>query len=313
MATLWLHVTERCWEDVMREYVDTGRIRFIAYGEETCPDTGTLHYQVYMCFKNRVRVGTVRDLFPQCHVEIMEGSLQQNENYCSKEGTFTKLGDEPKQGIRNDLLAVRDLVVQGERPMKIARTTMDETVFTAVARHYRFFSELDRECSWSRRCAQGFLPPKTYLRVGNPDVGKSTRIHELHGYDDVWKWNPLLGKFFDGYINQSVAVFEDVQKGQIPPITFLKQLLDGYPMRVPIKCDPTGAVWQARTIYITSNEEPQYWYDYSNQSHYQAIMSRIFQGVRVFKDRPDEEFHRSSRFHHGDIPQTSIIQEEVQD
>lgn len=297
VATLWLHVTERCWEEIMREYVDTGRIRFIAYGEETCPRTGTLHYQTYMCFKNGVRVKTVREMFPDCHVEPMEGSLHQNEVYCSKQGTFTKLGDEPKQGARNDILAVRDLIVEGERPMKIARTTEDEAVFTTVARHHRFFADLYRECSWHRRCADGFNPPKTYIRIGGPDTGKSSYIHELHGYDDVWKWNPLMGKFFDGYIDQSVVVFEDVQKGEIPPISFLKQLLDGYPMRVPIKCDPQGATWQARIIYFTSNEEPQCWYEYTNNSHYEAFMSRIFKAVRVYKDRPEEVFHTSNRYY----------------
>lgn len=303
--TLWLHVTERCWEEILSEFVSDGTLRFVAYGEETCPDTGTLHYQAYCCFHNKRSVNGVRAMFPQCHVEVMQGSLRQNEDYCSKEGSFTKLGDEPKQGERSDIIGIRDRIVAGERPMKIAKTTTNSAELETVARFNRFFTEMHRECSWDSRVAEGFSPPKTYLRIGDQGVGKSTHVYELHGYENIWVWNSTMGKFFDGYRGEPVVIFEDVQKGEIPPLKFFNQLLDGYPMRVSIKCDPQGATWNAKTIYITSNEEPQYWYDYANPTHHTALMSRIFQGVRVYKDRPEEVFHTSSRFH------ASVQEEEV--
>lgn len=279
----------------MANYVAEGKVRFIAYGEETCPDTGTAHYQAYACFTSRVRLSTVTKLFPQCHVEPMRGTLAQNETYCSKEGTFKKLGDEPRQGDRNDLLAIRERIEAGERPMTIARTTDSVDTLTTIARHHAFFTLMHREVEWDKRCSLGFKPPTVYLRVGPPGVGKTRHIKEQHGYHDVWVWASHMGKFFDGYRGEPVVVFEDVQKGAIPELAWFKQLLDGQPVRANYKCDPFGVTFAPSVIYITSNEEPQCWYDYPNTSHYDAVMSRITEGVRVFKDRPDEVFHTSDR------------------
>lgn len=83
----------------MKNLTDTGRFRFIAYGEEVCPDTGLLHYQAYIVAYNPIRLASLVKYFGEGHhFEVMRGSLQQNEDYCSKEGRFTKLGDEPRQG-----------------------------------------------------------------------------------------------------------------------------------------------------------------------------------------------------------------------
>lgn len=295
--TLWLHRTERCWEEILAEMVDNGTLRFCAYGNEVCPTTGALHYQAYCVFHNPRSIGGVRRLFPESNVEVMQGLLSHNETYCSKESTLTKLGDEPSQGERTDIIGVRDRIVNGARPMDIALTTRDSSELQTVARFNRFFTDLHRESSWRARTALGFQPPKVYIRVGLPDAGKSRYITDEHGFDNVWKWNSTMGKFFDGYCGEPVAVFEDVQKGEIPSLGFLKQLLDGAPIRVPFKCDPYGVTWNATTIYFTSNENPECWFDYPNASHYDALMSRVLEASRVYKDRPPEVFHTSNRFH----------------
>ena len=41
------------------------------------------------------------------HVEEMRGALDQNENYCSKEGKLIEMGTRPAQGARTDLIAVK--------------------------------------------------------------------------------------------------------------------------------------------------------------------------------------------------------------
>lgn len=279
----------------MHDYVETGVVRFIAYGCEECPDTGALHYQAYACFSTLKSHQQVCKLFPESYVKPMYGTLSQNEAYCSKESELTKLGDEPAQGDRTDLKRIRDRIESGERPMTIARTTDSIDTLQTIARHSRFFEQMHTEAEWDKRRTEGFKPPAVYLRVGEPGVGKSRYVHEQHGYHDVWKWNSNMGQFFNGYRGEPVVVFEDVQKGEIPSLGLFKQLLDGYPVVVNVK--GSHAAFLARVIYITSNEEPQYWFDYPNPSHYNALMSRITSGVRVFKDRPDEVFHTSDR--HG--------------
>jgi hypothetical protein len=105
VATLWPHMVHTCLEDTMKNLTDTGRVRFIAYGEEVSPSTGHLHYQAYIVYYKPVRLSQViRQFGNGHHFEVMRGSLKQNEAYCSKEGHFTKLGNEPRQGERHDLI-----------------------------------------------------------------------------------------------------------------------------------------------------------------------------------------------------------------
>lgn len=92
-----------CGESFCHKLNDGGQVRFIAYGPETCPKTQKKHWQTFLYLNNKVStsaknlkkfggwVGETR-----CYVYAMNGSFQQNEAYCSKEGELVKLGDEPQ-------------------------------------------------------------------------------------------------------------------------------------------------------------------------------------------------------------------------
>lgn len=291
IATLWLHQVHLCLEETMKNLSDTGRLRFIAYGEEVCPDTGTLHYQAYLvCYKPTRLSQLIKWFGSGHHFEPMYGTLQQNETYCSKEGSFTKLGDEPKQGERHDLIGFKRQLEEGKSPLEVAE---DDGHFGTYVKYHTGMEKYASHLAKKKRNAMGFCPPSTYLRVGEPGLGKSKHVFELHPPGDIYTWEPDMGQFFDGYTGQPVVLFEDVQKGQIPPLGKFKRLLDGYPVTLNIKGG--SAVWSPKTVYITSNELPLAWYDYPNPSHYEAIMSRIKEGRRVYKDR-EEVFHTSTRF-----------------
>lgn len=279
----------------MQNLVETGRVRFMAYGQEVCPETGSLHYQAYMVCYKPTRWTQVDKWFGKegHYFKPMYGTLQQNEAYCSKEGSFTKLGDEPKQGERHDLIGFKIQIEKGRRVDEIAE---DHGHFEAYAKYNKAFDRYENHLRKKKRLEQGYAPPETYLRVGAPGTGKSRYVYDRYPIGDIYVWEPDMGGFFDGYNGQPVILFEDVQKGQIPPLAKFKRLLDGYPVTLNIKGGST--VWTPKTIYITSNEMPACWYDYPNDSHYEAVMSRIKKAVRVFKDR-EEVVHESNRFDHA--------------
>lgn len=91
------------------------KVKFIIGQEEVCPQTGRDHYQVFVSFVSSVRADTFRKrlqrIYPGSHVEICNGSVRQNIEYCSKEesrkpGTSPiSLGKEPvsQGGTRTDL------------------------------------------------------------------------------------------------------------------------------------------------------------------------------------------------------------------
>lgn len=290
--TLWVEhqPPEGEWQWVLEAYVEEDILRFAAYGLETCPTTQRQHLQCYVCFPHPVTWERCCYLFPKCHVEPMRGSLVANEAYCSKEGQFVKIGDEPnEQGMRSDLMRVREMVEEGERPMKIARTTQEESVLNCIAKHHRFWDEMYSEVAWEKRCREGYVKPKVRVFIGQSEALKSRRVWEYITYEraatDLFKCWDKHGEYYNGYHGQPFVFFEDVQKGfKLPDLSTFKELLDGYPVRVNCKFrEPV--VFNPREIFITSNHEWTTWYDFTPEDVV-AIKRRLTTLVRVFKELP---------------------------
>ena len=65
------------------EYKDM--IRGIAYGVEKCPTSGKMHMQGYVQMFKQCRFTAIQKMInSKCHFEVMYGSIESNENYCSK-------------------------------------------------------------------------------------------------------------------------------------------------------------------------------------------------------------------------------------
>lgn len=74
-------------------------IRYLCWGEEVAPETGTRHLQGYVVFneKKKQRLSGVKKILGDetAHLEVARGSHEQNKAYCSKEGSFTEFGALP--------------------------------------------------------------------------------------------------------------------------------------------------------------------------------------------------------------------------
>ena len=91
----------------------------MAYGLETCPDTGRKHHQGCIYFsgqRNSVK-GVARDL-GNSHVERCCGNLDQNLDYCGKEGELIEIGNRPRQGKRVDLDLLKDEIMNGDQTVE---------------------------------------------------------------------------------------------------------------------------------------------------------------------------------------------------
>ena len=62
--------------------------------------------------------------------------FEQNEKYCSKEGESEEFGIRPKQGQRNDIVAMKEKLDAGQRRLEIAYE--DAFMFTVVGQMHRF-------------------------------------------------------------------------------------------------------------------------------------------------------------------------------
>ena len=111
-------------------------------GEEICPNTGRLHYQGYVYFKNARSFTSVKKLLGSSHIELARGNVNDNVKYCSKDGKFIEYGIKPKQGCRVDLDEVRRRMDDGEDPMDIDFTKW--CMYRRAFDEYRSIKEVKR-------------------------------------------------------------------------------------------------------------------------------------------------------------------------
>lgn len=263
----------------MKNLTDTGRVRFIAYGEEVCPNTGALHYQAYLVFYQPQQLSRCIRLFGQGHhFEGMRGTLKQNEDYCRKEGSFHKLGDEPKQGERNDIIGFKRRIDAGEEPADIART---ELQFATYVKYHNGLEKYKRNLRLTQVMEDGFYEPELYVRIGPAGSGKTRWVFDRFGYANVCTMYPYQpgGKFFIPPDVGDVVLFDDVQAGSIPPLALFKQLTDGHPRK--FECKGGEVVWRPKVIVITSNHPPSQWWPNISAADVQAIERRITEIVVV--------------------------------
>ena len=97
------------------KFFNSSTAEYIIFGTEVCPKTKRTHHQGFVYFSGaRGSIKGVSKQLGKCHVEPCRGNLDQNCDYCEKDGNITELGDRPKQGFRNDLEAVKDSILNGD-------------------------------------------------------------------------------------------------------------------------------------------------------------------------------------------------------
>lgn len=70
--------------------------RYVCYGYEWAPGTGTPHLQGFLYFDNARSHRSVCRALPGVHVEIARGTAEQAIAYCQKGGEFIEFGTRPQ-------------------------------------------------------------------------------------------------------------------------------------------------------------------------------------------------------------------------
>jgi len=69
----------------------TERVKYLVFGKEVCPTTGTPHLQGFVVFKDRKTFSQVRDVLPWgCHLEMKgkKSTMEEAAGYCRKDGQY---------------------------------------------------------------------------------------------------------------------------------------------------------------------------------------------------------------------------------
>lgn len=230
---------------------------------EKCPKTGRFHMQGTIEFANETSLNVIkRKLDDQergisGHYEVRGGTRALSVAYCTKEESriagpwFHPSANalEEVQGHRNDLdIAVETLHESGFRELLTRHAT-------TYVKYPRGFSDLRSFYERTDRQIQRDI--SVHVLWGDPGTGKTKYVYDLCS-PDLYRlcFDDSKRCWFDGYEGESNLLLDDFY-GQIP-FAFLLNILDRYPLRVPIKCAFTWANWD--TVYITSNVPWEDWY-----------------------------------------------------
>lgn len=218
------------------------QIKYVAYGKEVAPTTGTPHLQGFISFYNPKTISQARQVLRGCHVLVMNGSIAQNEEYCSKNGTLIEHGEKP---ISNDNKG-RAEKLRWQRAKEFAKEgKLDEIDADIFVRCYSTLRRIKSDY------AQKPLPcdVRCYWIHGPTGTGKSHSVETT--FPLCYKKNMEDPKWFDSYQNEEVVYLEDLDKYQVKWSGLLKRLADKWPLLVNIK----GSMLYIRPklVIVTSN------------------------------------------------------------
>lgn len=218
---------------------------YMIIGEEVCPSTNMIHWQGYIRFNNQRHFNQVQKQFQPRHIEICKGSSSSNIKYCSKDHNIVlEIGERPKQGKRSDLEAVAELVSSGATLKDIAEEHPTQVI--------KFHKGIEKLIELKREIEPRSWKTNVIVLWGGTGTGKTKRAIDDAAVPISWNKD-----FFLNYDNQPIILLDDFDPADMDRRLFLN-LTDRYPLTVNVKFG--AKVWNPKTIYITSNFNPDSWY-----------------------------------------------------
>lgn len=254
------------------------KLQYLAFGQETCPTTGRLHYQAWAYAVTPMRLTQWKKIFTGDHIEAMKGTFAQNDRYCSKENTLTTYGEKPMgNGKKRKLAELVEAVTAGaDAGTSLMTIVMESEQKDTFVQYHGGISKLHAMAVNYKlsKVDKNFAPEVIYV-YGEPGSGKSRWVREQDPdvydipQDDSYKWK-------DGYSGQDAVVYENVSVNNIKNPERLLKEIDRYFIQVSIKGGFTG--WRPKRIYITTVYQLEHFAEqvgFSKPSEFTRRITRI--------------------------------------
>lgn len=268
----------------------TGLIYFCMADE--IGESGTYHTHIYVCYVNAMRFSTLKNLFPTAHIEVANGTSQQNKEYVFKQGKWEKdkkaetqvdgtqfeYGEMPveRKGQRNDLSDLYDLIHSGMSDYEIL--SMNQNYMLQLEKIQKV-----RRVLLSEKYKHTYREMDVTYIYGETGSGKTRGVLEEYGYDKVYRITDYLHPF-DSYEMQDIVMFEEFRSSL--KIQDMLNYLDGYPIELPCRYENKVACYTK--VYIISNISPEEQYrqvQVESKETYNAFMRRIHKIIEKNKDK----------------------------
>ena len=217
---------------------------------------GTPHLHIWLHYKNAISDKSIQKKFPRCWKQPGEGR-DSDQSYLKKDGEYEEYGVIEKQGKRNDLEAIKEIVNNGGGMKEIIE----------VSTNYQ-----------SMRCGELLLkhletprdvsPIEVIWHYGVSGSGKTKTIFDT----EVNIFRPTSYKWWEGYDGHSVVLIDDWRPSWCSFVNLLK-LTDIYPFRVQTKGGSRQVKY--KKIYFTSHLSPAQYYEDLDKGDYLQLKRRI--------------------------------------
>ncbi len=207
------------------------RHHYICFGLETAPTTGTKHIQGYVQLNDAQRITFLQNYFNfqrdgevlKFHVEIANGTPEQNREYCKKDGDFYEFGQPTTRGMRTDLINIKKMIIDTPKNIK---GVIDE--YGNSPQQVRY-AEMLRPYYLPHRDQN--VPPRVFWIFGPSGIGKTSLVYK--NFSDVcsvsnYDW---LGT---GYNQNECFLLDDFRRENLNFEDVLK-LTDRYPFMLYFK------------------------------------------------------------------------------
>lgn len=227
-------------------------VRYLIYGLEKAPTTGTPHLQGYIEVDRPVRMSYLKKLpgLQRAAMFMRRGTRDQARAYCQKEGEWVEFGDwhAGGQGARTELRELMEAVKR--EPTKVLEHM--ESNPECYSRHQRFIEKYTTVLE--KETTREFRKVEVTVLHGDAGTGKTRAAFEAD--PNLFTVNADDSFPFDGYNGESTILIDDFYGGL--KYHHLLRILDGHQLRVNVKGGSRYAKWTK--VFITSNAEPKDWY-----------------------------------------------------
>ena len=225
--------------------------RYIVYGREVAPETGTPHLQGYIYFHNQRQRKAVARLLPRARLDVANGSGKQNRDYCTKEGDFFEKGEMPVDKAEARMRGGQANAARYANAVQLARNGEMDTIRESDPQMFLIHgARLESMYAPEARPLEGNLQHEWW--VGPSGSGKSRLLWEIYPKH----FAKALNKWWDGYRHQDVVAIEEWSPKNDLTASSLKKWADRYPFPGEIK----GGCLQGlrpKKIIVLSNYTPQ--------------------------------------------------------
>jgi len=225
--------------------------RYVVFGYEIAPITGTPHLQGFAVFKKNFRLAGVRKLGVNAHWEVARGSNEQASKYCKGESEgkevneFVELGELPPargESEKERWAGARAAAESGD---------LSEVPDDIYVRYYRTLKEIGKDHMNKPDDLEEVCGLWLY---GPPGTGKS----HLARADHPEAYLKMQNKWWDGYQGEQYVILDDFDSKELGHL--LKIWVDKYSFLAETK---GGAIHiRPKKFIITSNYHPsELWED----------------------------------------------------